>query len=212
MGGPSLVLEDTHAHSTRASHRAGAHPQSSPRHPNQLLRRPSPDTYFALNLPRLGWAFARLPPAEPFILLLAAAWRPGPGIRAELQPGWLSPGARGSPPAASTAVVAGRRARWPPRPVPEAPRALSLGREGAGWSWQSVRLCLSPAEPWCYALQGPSHASLRYTRLGRGASSGEPRERERAEKEGRNQEARNWLYWREWILSAQGTRGEENCI
>lgn len=75
------------------------------------------NTSFALNLPRLGWAFVApssfslLPPAEPFILLLAAARRPGPGIGRSRSghPGWLAPGAHNGPPAASVVIVTTRR-------------------------------------------------------------------------------------------------------
>lgn len=93
------ILDSVNARSTRASHSTGAQPQSLIRHPSQS-RSPSPslDTNFALNLPWLGWAFGApssfslFPPTDPFILLLAAAWRPGPGIQEELQPGLAVPG------------------------------------------------------------------------------------------------------------------------
>ena len=150
----------------------------------------------------LGWAELSVSPVA-FLSFLpptpsSSCWPP-PGAlalasRRSCSPDWLSLGAHSCPLAASSVVVTASREQWPPRMVPEALLTLSLG---AGWSWQSVRLCLLRAHGAPHASRAPRQPQVQ--RRGEvqaapgkeGPGPGVPRERERAEKEERNREARN---------------------
>lgn len=174
----------------------------------------------ALNLPGPGCAFGApssfslLPPTEPFILLLAAARHPGPGIREERQPPLAVP--EGAPlPTRSSGGSGPARRGLQRRTVPEAPRALLL-RGGLEVAVSAPLLPPSPRRPARvpHPRQPQVHPAGERGRPARrdGPGPGVPWERGRAggratrsarvsgswvsRGKARRDAARNWRFWK----------------